>query len=406
MSLSKEEPLDLLKYCVDCKELYKNPRLLRCMHVLCEQSILDMLKSTTPKCPVCGDEAGITVLAELPPLGLVETDPEDADGDICIIQDCAVCDEQGTQHCKTCDMYLCTSHADEHRKSKKNSDHQVEPTVTRKRLIYECRLHARREYTQFCMSCLEPVCDACLKTDKHTKHTILPVKEAFEMLHNTVSTSPDATEYLQKFEKDVTETFNDIIDKLQKRRDELVNEGRAQLLAGQPDYMTLEVIYEQMKTVHQWDEMAQQKPDQPLLFLHIFRFLMRCVRKGSDDVLQIPSFSVLADNTQRIIDISTKLGRVVSVPKRQRLCLERQAVASFDWKAISQPTKTINIENRHLWGIVALGDDLLVVSDPLRDILIVLSEPSEPEVIIRLVYLMAHQVSLSTIKDIYGWLTV
>ena len=220
MSLSKE-PIDPQKLCPDCHEVYKKPRLLRCLHVLCEQSILDMLEDarlnkTTPKCPICKSEAGIIDLYELPPMGLVETDG--ADDDDSIIEECIICEQAGIHHCTTCNIHLCLVHADEH--VQKKSTHQIIHTVARSKEISQCRMHARQEYTKYCMTCLEIVCNHCIKAG-HRKHTLLTLDEAFEKLRDMVSNRPDKINYFRQFEKQVESAFSEVITKLQQCRGQL-----------------------------------------------------------------------------------------------------------------------------------------------------------------------------------------
>ena len=198
MSLRKE-PLDLRKVCGDCHEVYKYPRLLPCSHVLCKQSALDMLETarqnnTTAKCPICNSVVDITDLADLPPMGLVDI-AEDEDG---ILKECVMCDKRGVQYCKTCNVHMCLMHADEH--VAKKSDHQIIPTAARKKDIYVCPLHAPKEFTKFCTTCLEPVCNDCLGMNKHKNHPVMFVHEAFEKFQDIVSSRPDKMEYFKHFE--------------------------------------------------------------------------------------------------------------------------------------------------------------------------------------------------------------
>ena len=402
--------MDPLKFCPDCQEVYQNPRLLRCLHPLCEQSILDMLKDAqdkgaTPKCPVCGDEAGITDLVELPPLGLVETETYDA----YIVQECMVCDKAGDQHCQTCNIHMCTAHAAEHLGTKNKSNHQMFPTTVRKKTIYECRMHARQEFSQFCMTCLEPVCVACLTMDRHKTHTVVPLDKAFQKLHDTVSNFPDVVEYFDQFEKQVMSMFSSIIDKLQKRREELLNEGRAQLLAGLPEDMTLDVMRQQVANVHQWKMMAQRKVDEPLVFLHIYPFLMRrmCTLSRCDDksdvvVVNTPSFVPLDEDMQRLINLPThNLGKVVSIQKRQRF--DSSVEVRVDWKSISKPSLSIPQADRHLLGIAALDDDRIVVSDASNQLLLLISLSTGDMKTIGGVRSLSYPLGVAVDKHGYIW---
>ena len=373
MSVSKEPPLDQRKICPDCKEVYKDPRLLRCLHPLCAQSIRDMLKdaqdkNTTPKCPICGDEAGIIDLAELPPLGLVDT--EQSDEDVCIIQGCMMCDEPGAQHCKTCNnIYFCTAHAAEHMKAKRNATHQMATTVPRHRAIYECRLHERQEFVKFCMTCMAPVCDGCLKTGKHRAHTLLHFDKAFEELRDSVGNYPDVIRYFEQFEKLVTDIFSDMINKLQQRRDEVLNEGRGRLLEGLPDNMTFEVLHEQMTNVHQWDEMGRQKPDEPLILLHIHNFIMRRLdvlskkRSDDDDESDVETFTFAVNKDMQQMFLHSlqveNLGAIVSVHKRRRLNTSAETV---DWTRTLRQVLNVPLPGKYPHGVAVLGGDMLVVS--------------------------------------------
>ena len=350
MSLSKV-PLDLRKFCADCKEVYKHPRLLPCLHALCAQSILDMLKdarqnNSTPKCPICSSVVDITDLADLPPMGLDGDDDDDDDGNV-IIEECIMCDQAGKQHCKTCNIFLCTAHADEH--TEKKSSHQMFPTVARNKHIYECRVHARRAYTKYCMTCLEPVCDVCLETDKHSTHTVWSPDKAFQKLCDTVCNRPDEMEYFKQFEKQVNDTFSNVTTLLQHRHDEVLRDARTRLLAGLPDNVTMEVRDEQTANVHQWDEMARQKADEPLIFLHIYNSLIRRM----PEAVEISSFSVDVDVQLLIM----KLGTVSYVRKRQRL-----NSAVIDWMRHLTEVLVVRLPRKHPNGIAAL-EDMLVVSN-------------------------------------------
>ncbi len=337
---------DKLTCCQDCLEVYRRPCLMPCcLNAICEQSARDMFAAgSPPKCPFCNANPGVTDVSELPPMGLVEVVPED----MSIIQGCILCDESGTEHCKICDLHFCKVHADTHLQAKRYAAHCMEPTVPRMKTIYECRLHEGHLLTGFCMTCLKPTCDICCMEEHDEQHTMASLAEAYDDLI-AVRNRPDAIEYFDEFEKKVKDEFARIIAEMQKRCDELIEKGREKILTKG---MTMEKMRERMANFHRWCDMAKENASDPLILLHIYRYLAH----DMPDAVDAPSFRMSST-----ID-TNNIGYLVAHRNTQRL------KSVFDWRGSLVEETHITFDGDFSpHGVAFVRDDIVVVSDIAND---------------------------------------
>ncbi|XP_061580388.1 E3 ubiquitin-protein ligase TRIM45 [Cololabis saira] len=191
--------------CGVCGRLYRDPRLLPCLHSFCCDCIGRLEPFTAPRSP--GDRgdrspgpAGVSVLCpqcdsevDLPqagPAGL-SSDPLAlqqvfraslaADGPL----GCDLCGEPGAEsRCRTCGLCLCGFCCQAHRRQKRTASHSVLPLAELKacgrlRRPVLCSFHPGQELRLFCEPCDLPVCLDCAST-LHRDHLCRPTRDVID----------------------------------------------------------------------------------------------------------------------------------------------------------------------------------------------------------------------------------
>ena len=117
--------------CPVCCDIFKNPRLLPCLHTFCEECIATFSAKAPPHlCPVCRTPYD---LAPSFPLNFVANDmveviklQRSCSSDESVAKMCDHCEDiEAVMVCLTCGDCLCDLHAQAHAKSKKTASHEV-----------------------------------------------------------------------------------------------------------------------------------------------------------------------------------------------------------------------------------------------------------------------------------------
>ncbi|KAL2081080.1 hypothetical protein ACEWY4_022933 [Coilia grayii] len=192
--------------CRACKRLYREPKILPCLHTFCADCIRQLEPfsvsgingkallsenehnrdhvSFTVLCPECDSEV------DLPTSGAdgLTTDHLALDEvfmETLLNEDCVVCDlcSEGDagKRCEVCCVNLCEFCSQAHRRQKRTSSHSIQSLEELKaqgRLSRPvlCSLHPGQELRLFCEPCDAPVCLECAATF-HREHRCSPARE-------------------------------------------------------------------------------------------------------------------------------------------------------------------------------------------------------------------------------------
>ncbi|MCI4378276.1 hypothetical protein PGIGA_G00214080 [Pangasianodon gigas] len=184
--------------CGVCKRMYREPKLLSCLHTFCADCIRELerfsplspareqAQSLTVLCPECDSEvelprSGVDGLAA-DPLALDEVFMETL-----LLEKSAACDlcgdaeAEAQQRCEVCSLNLCDFCSQAHRRQKKTSSHAIHSLEELKRQgrlsrPVLCSLHPGQELRLFCETCDLTVCLECAATF-HRDHRCSPTHE-------------------------------------------------------------------------------------------------------------------------------------------------------------------------------------------------------------------------------------
>nr|XP_020472771.1 tripartite motif-containing protein 45 [Monopterus albus] len=197
--------------CNVCKRLYRDPRLLPCLHTFCSDCIGQLEPLSVPSrtqrdgpenggseaveadrqaetvtvlCPDCDSEV------DLPPSGPAGLSTDHLALDEVFVETlvmdgpmgCDLCGEGSAEsRCEVCGVNLCEFCCQAHRRQKRTASHSVqglEELRSRGRLCRSifCFLHPGQELRLFCQPCDLPVCPECAAT-LHRDHCCRPMHD-------------------------------------------------------------------------------------------------------------------------------------------------------------------------------------------------------------------------------------
>ena len=194
--------------CPVCKKLFKDPKILPCLHCCCRECLEYIIvqsssQSPPPNCPECHkvmeipqkDVSKLPTALFLNRLKAVHTVMEkDQQGHDVI---CEVCQSPSTSpaqtYCRNCGQFMCTTCEKAHKKEKSHTGHnfvklkKLRQNMTQniKPEAVKCAVHDKPMKT-FCTDCDQLICQSCANND-HKSHkqesidkTAIGVREGIE----------------------------------------------------------------------------------------------------------------------------------------------------------------------------------------------------------------------------------
>lgn len=191
--------------CTVCKRLYRDPRILPCLHTFCSDCIAQLEPFSRRDAPERGDAAErspvtVTVLCpdcdsevDIPPSGPAGLSTDHLALDEVFVETlvsdgplgCDLCGDGGAEsRCDVCNVNLCEFCCQAHRRQKRTASHSVQRLTelkSRGRLCRPvlCSLHPGQELRLFCRPCDLPVCLECAAT-LHRDHSCCPTHDAID----------------------------------------------------------------------------------------------------------------------------------------------------------------------------------------------------------------------------------
>src|SRR6218665_2170983 len=210
--------LDEITECPICKETYKEPKILPCIHTFCMTCLQETGLKTNKRpgvkmpCPVCRTEFTI------PEKGfvglqrnffmerLIEVKTIMNPSSTCVL--CDACQEDNdfgvlvdipsaAMYCADCNQRLCEECCKNHRKYKATKNHRMLqldgaliniPSIAKQ---YVCDKHENKQLDIYCSSCQEAICALCF-FDGHKTHETLPVVNVSSDFRRVIKENSDS----------------------------------------------------------------------------------------------------------------------------------------------------------------------------------------------------------------------
>ncbi|OWK63985.1 Tripartite motif-containing protein 45 [Lonchura striata] len=196
--------------CPRCAQPCASPRLLPCLHSLCEPCLRRLGPPGAARpvlCPLCDAELSLPAggVGQLPPDCLAGSRGRAAAG-------CDLCaDGAAAGRCLTCGLRLCRFCCRAHRRQKKTASHAVTELENTKDCSQAgkpllCPSHPTEELQLFCEQCDQPVCRDCV-LGRHRQHPC-------DFTGNVIHRHGDALRELLKSSQQHMDALEDVLSQV------------------------------------------------------------------------------------------------------------------------------------------------------------------------------------------------
>ena len=223
--------------CPVCYQLFKNPKYLPCYHSYCEGCLEKMQVQSKIICPECRKEATVPAggVKELATNFFINRLVDDlilkkkVDGEQEVKCDECNGDDSVVSFCPDCNLFLCHSCNDHHKRSKFYHDHAVVPLtelksskdapIQAKVKIPLCKEHDE-QLKYYCETCDELVCMYCT-VKKHNGHHHDSVKQMASKHRNELKKITDPVEGMIKNLSEAHDNIEKMKKKIRRRGEEV-----------------------------------------------------------------------------------------------------------------------------------------------------------------------------------------
>ena len=223
--------------CPVCYQLFKNPKYLPCYHSYCEGCLEKMQVQSKIICPECRKEATVPAggVKELATNFFINHLVDDlilkkkVDGEQEVKCDECNGDDSVVSFCPDCNLFLCHSCNDHHKRSKFYHDHAVVPLtelksnkdapIQAKVKIPLCKEHDE-QLKYYCETCDELVCMYCT-VKKHNGHHHDSVKQMATKHRNELKKITDPVEGMIKNLSEAHDNIEKMKKKIRRRGEEV-----------------------------------------------------------------------------------------------------------------------------------------------------------------------------------------
>ncbi|XP_038056020.1 E3 ubiquitin-protein ligase TRIM71-like [Patiria miniata] len=208
--------------CPICCCLFKDPKMLDCLHSFCLKCLEEMMSKQKPEaekitCPVCRRETQVPEggLQSLSSSFFLSSLVDEVKQQEAVIGEAsapiATCDcgegKEATWRCLECTDNLCQECRKAHGRVKSTKDHQIislgdwqksemPPAEHRKPITRMCTIHTDHPLCFFCDTCDTLICSMCVALDhRSAEHNLLKIDDTIRSFRSEVDN------ILQKFEK-------------------------------------------------------------------------------------------------------------------------------------------------------------------------------------------------------------